>query len=181
MSEESKRVNGRFAKGHSGNPNGRPQKAAERASAFDVIVDKTLTITQGGKPREVTVDEALQHRTYQDAIAGGRMARRTILKMIAKREKAAAASRPKRNNPVEVLIEAVDPRNADEAMIILGIVDRDPRWDEPDDAHLLLEPWAVNAALARRAVRELTDRQREDIRRCTRDAKTLKWPARLEA
>jgi hypothetical protein len=31
-------------------------------------MDRTLTVTQGGKPREVTLEEALQHRTYQEAI-----------------------------------------------------------------------------------------------------------------
>lgn len=45
-----------------------------------------LTVTQGGVPREVTVEEALQHQTYKDAIAGNRAARREVLKMIAKRE-----------------------------------------------------------------------------------------------
>ena len=39
----------------------------------------------------MTVEEALQHRTYQDAIAGSRSARREVLKMIAKREQYLAA------------------------------------------------------------------------------------------
>jgi hypothetical protein len=55
------------------------------------VIDRTLTLTQSGKPREVTVEEALQHRTYQDAIAGNRATRREMLKMIAKREKWLAA------------------------------------------------------------------------------------------
>ena len=82
-------ISSRFQKGQSGNPKGRPRKAKleKTGSAFDLVIDKTLTVTQGGVPREVTVDEALQHRTYQDAIAGNRSARREVLKMIAKREK----------------------------------------------------------------------------------------------
>ena len=60
------------------------------------MIDKTLTVTQGGVPREVTVEEALQHRTYQDAIAGNRAARREVLKMIAKREQYLAARTSRR-------------------------------------------------------------------------------------
>ena len=49
-----------------------------RPSAFDIVFDKTLTVTQGGSERALTVEEALQLRTYQDAIAGNRPARREI-------------------------------------------------------------------------------------------------------
>ena len=70
----------RFTKGRSGNPKGRPKRAGTpAASAFDILIDKVLTVSHGGEPREVTVEEALQHRTYQEAIAGNRSARRTIL------------------------------------------------------------------------------------------------------
>ena len=68
---------GRFAKGASGNPKGRPRKVTPvAASAFDIIIDRTLMVVQNGRARELTVDEALQQKTYQDAIAGSRMAQR---------------------------------------------------------------------------------------------------------
>ena len=78
----------RFPKGKSGNPKGRPKSGpAPSKSDFDILIDRTLTVAQNGKTREVTVDEALQHRIYQDAIAGNRAARRAVLRMIEKREK----------------------------------------------------------------------------------------------
>ena len=44
-------------------------------------------------------------------------------------------------------------------------------------AQLLLEPWAVQAALRRRrGGNRLTDRERDEIRRCTRDPDGLRWP-----
>jgi len=175
-------VSTRFRKGQSGNPRGRPRKQPKPLnSAFDVVIDRTLTIVQGGVSREVTVDEALQHKTYLDAIAGNRAARREVLKMIAKREKAITKRAP-RPKPVEVLTETEDPTNADEALLILGIACRDPRGnEEPDERErLLLEPWAVEAALSRRAARRMTRQEIKDAQRCTRDADTQRWPELVE-
>lgn len=170
----------RFRKGQSGNPKGRPRKAAIAAnSAFDVIIDRTLTVTQGGKPREVTIEEALQHRTYQDAIAGNRAARRQVLKMIAKREEWLAQKAPKRQ-PLEFLMEREDPENANEALLVLGIAERAAPWGENDPYdRFLLCPWAVQAALSRRGRRSLSENNIVEIKRCTRDADTLRWPASI--
>ena len=96
MSDTSERSRsprtGQFQKGQSGNPKGRPRKqiALPEAtrSAFEIVFDKRVTVTQGGVDRELSVEEALQLRTYQDALAGNRAAQREILKMIIKREKA---------------------------------------------------------------------------------------------
>lgn len=172
----------RFKKGESGNPKGRPKKGPTKAagSAFDIIVDRTLTVTRGGVQREVTMEEALQHRTYQDALAGNRSARREILKMIAKREKWLAVKSSKSKKSVELRTEPADPDNANQALLLLGIACHDPRW--ADDKHdkyerLLLEPWAVQAAFGRRnGGSRLTDTEKAEIMRCTRDAGTLRWP-----
>jgi len=175
-------VSTRFRKGQSGNPRGRPRKQPlARPSAFDVVIDRTLTIIQGGKAREVTIEEALQHKTYQDAIAGNRAARSQVLKMIAKREQALAAKAPPAK-PVEVRIEGTDPDNADEAMLILGIACRDPRRTDRtgEREHLLLEPWAVEAALARRTARKLDKQDIDEAKRSTRAADTVRWPEAVE-
>lgn len=169
----------RFVKGRSGNPKGRPKsEKAKAGSAFDIVIDKLLTVTQSGVAREVTVEEALQHQTYQAAIAGNRAARREVLKMIAKREKYLAARKPKATRKIEMLSE-IDPDNADAALLVLGIAIQDPSRTGPDysETHLLLDPWAAQAALSRRrGGRQLTEKEGEDIKRCTRDPGTLRWP-----
>src|SRR5262245_36636624 len=164
------RISGRFKKGQSGNPKGRPEKARlTEVSAFEVIIDKTLTVVRNGVPREMTTEEALQHRTYQEAIGGSRMAQRAILKMITKREKDRAA---RVGGPRVQFIFRDEPKdNADAALQILGIATRDSREG------LLLEPWAVQAALARRRGGERLDEKKiDEIRRRTRDAAKLRWP-----
>ena len=169
-----------FRKGQSGNPKGRPRsRKAPATSAFDIVIDKTLTVTQGGLPREVTLEEALQHRTYQDAVAGKSSAVREILKMIAKREKYFAAQQSRRPPRIERRIEPHDPENAEAAMLILDIADHDPAGQASADVGvpLLLEPWAVQAALSRRRGGQgLTDRVVSEIRRCTRTPDMLRWP-----
>jgi hypothetical protein len=173
----------RFRKGQSGNPKGRPRKPAARsASAFDIVIDRTLTVVQEGRPREVSVDEALQHKTYLDALAGSRPARRQVLKMIAAREKAMTKAAPEQ--PQYVFGEiSEDPVNADAALLILGIAGRDPRREGPTASGrewLLLEPWAVEAALARRTARRLRKQDLDTAQRCTRAADTLAWPKAVE-
>jgi Family of unknown function (DUF5681) len=170
----------RFRKGESGNPKGRPRsRSGPTPSAFAVVIDRTLTVTQNGRPREVTVEEALQHKTYQDAIAGSRAARREVLKWIAKREKWLAAHAPKRRPSIELRMEPVDLDNANEPLLLLGIAEPDPRGHGVDDQYqrLLLRPWAVQAALSRPGGRRLSAKDVGEIKRCTRDAERLRWPA----
>jgi hypothetical protein len=88
---------GWFRKGRSGNPGGRPTASpTSRGSVFDIVVEKTLTVTHHGGTREITMEEALQQRTYRDAVAGQRMAQREVVKWILKREAWLASIRQKR-------------------------------------------------------------------------------------
>jgi hypothetical protein len=176
---------GRFQKGHSGNPKGRPRKqhALPDAirSAFEIVLEKRVTVTQAGIDQELSVKEALQLRTYQDALAGNRAARREVLKMIAKREQAMADTelQTQRTMPSVTRKVSPDPRNADAAMCLLGIAAPDKSREEHNPGALLLEPWAVQAALGRRrGSKALTMKDIGDIKRCTRAPETLRWPRR---
>jgi Family of unknown function (DUF5681) len=172
-------VESRFRKGQSGNPKGRPRKThtAKAASAFDIIIDRTLIVTQGGSPRAVTVEEALQHRTFEDAVAGSRSAGREVLKMIARREQYLAAHTPAAAMRFGTRVE-IDPENADAALLILGIASENPERQAPYfEGQLLLEPWAVQAALSRRrGGKRLSQKEQAEIRRCSRDPDSLRWP-----
>ena len=125
------------------------------------------------------MEEALQHRTYQDAIAGKRMAQRQVLKWIEKRE--AWLSKNTSKPPISPVIfhRSPDPQNADEALILLGIAAENPARVGPGmkGLQLLLEPWAVQAALDRRRGQTgLELKEVNKIRRCTREPDGLRWP-----
>jgi hypothetical protein len=171
---------GWFVKGRSGNRNGRPKTSrAEPPSAFEVLLEKTLTVADRGGTRTITLEQALQQRTYQDALAGKRTAMRQVVQWIIKREAWLAKQHARgAKRPMTVLIEH-DPKNADAALVLLGIAAPHPARAKMGGARaeLLLEPWAVQAALRRRrGSQRLTDNEREEIRRCTRDADSLRWP-----
>ncbi len=161
----------RFPKGQSGNPAGRPKKRRPHISAFDIIFDKVLTVTQGGKSRELTIDEALQLQTYQAALKGSRMAVRKVLKMIEKREVALAKREPA--HPPATIRHEYEADNANQAMRILGIID--PAFDA-DHPHPRLATWATQAALSRPGRRRFDDKAVKDITFFTLDSDQLHWP-----
>lgn len=168
----------RFVKGQSGNPNGGPKARRPNLSAFDIIFDKRVTVSQNGVERELSVDEVLQLKTYQAAITGNRPAVRQVIKMIEKRERALAVRAPaSRAVATRVGIED-DPRNADAAMLILGITVPDPQWQEPCayGTRMKLATWAAQAGISRPGRQRLTERQIEDVKRQAIDPIALKWP-----
>ena len=183
----------RFKKGQSGNPKGRPRKVRSdtpSGSAFDIVFDRTLTIRTRGEAREVDVEEALLHKTLQEALDGSRLARRKVMAMIAVRE-AARVKRGTRTKvpggPITRKIEHAGAFEPNAAMLILGITRKDPCWENPPsymkpgdgDDRFLLEPWAVQAAIGRRrGGSQLEDRQVEDIKRCTHQPARIQWPRR---
>ncbi len=167
----------RFQKGQSGNLKGRPKKRRPDISAFDIIFDKTLKVTQNGIEREFSVDEALQLPTYQAALKGSRMAIRTVLKMIEKREAAILKLAPPEFKPVTLEIEH-DSNNANDAMMLLGIAELDepPHGGGPATRPMRLATWASQMAISRPGRRMLTDKDIEDIKRQTINPARLRWP-----
>jgi hypothetical protein len=136
-------------------------------------------VTDRAGTREITVEEALQQQTYQRALNGDRMAVRDVLKLIMKRDAWFAKNAPKVSPPATTSHISPDPDNADAALLLLGIAAPNPACAEyaDDRAQLLLESWAVQAALSRRrGGQRLTNRERDEIRRCTRDPDCLRWP-----
>jgi len=175
---------GWFPKGQSGNPGGRPTAFPDlQASAFDVVLEKTLTVTHQGRTREITVEEALQQRTFEDALAGNRMAQRAVLKWIEKNEAWKTKHARRKFCPRIARRFSPDPDNVDAALVLIGIAAQNPARADIglERAQLLLEPWSVQAALSRRrGGNRLNHDERDWIRRCTRDPNSLRWPRGID-
>tara|TARA_R100001244_G_scaffold44182_3_gene39813 strand:- start:15923 stop:16438 length:516 start_codon:yes stop_codon:yes gene_type:complete len=162
----------RFQLGQSGNPKGRPRKHRRpNVSAFEIILDKTLTITQNGKAREATIEEALQQQTFKDALAGKRLAIRKVLAMIEKRERALEKKNPVPGRKIE-LKHHYSADNANEALRILGIAEPEPSFQTRWKVHA----WAAQAALSRPGRKKFDRREVKNIRFFTFDPESLKWP-----
>ena len=170
-------MSGRFQKGESGNPAGRPKKRRPHVSAFDIIFDKTIAVAQNGVERELAVDEALRIQTYQAALKGSRMAVRAVLKMIEKREEFLAKRNSQPSRSMTWRFEH-DPRNADDAMLLLGITTLDSSWTTPCSygIRMKLETWAAQAGISRPGRKPLTDKHVGEIRRVALEPHKLKWP-----
>jgi len=178
-------MTGRFRKGQSGNPSGRPKGSRatskcrddQTGSAFDIVLERRLNVTRNGIPRELTVEEALIWKTYQDALAGKRSAQREVMKMILKREREIAKTRPAPSAPFSLIVDiSVPPKNADRALRLLEIISPDP--DARGFAgNGLLADWAVAAALSRRrGAKRLDTRAINNIRGCTHHPNRIRVP-----
>ncbi len=175
-------MSGRFVKGQSGNPSGRPKARRPNISAFDIIFDKTLTATQNGIVRELTVDEALQLQTYQDALKGNKMAVRAVLKMIEKREVALKKAAPKPATSRRSVRIEHHTHSADEAMKLLGIICRNPEFGHEDGPRpFVVETWAAQAAVSRPGRAKLDDRKRQNLDLFVKDYAKLRWPRARDA
>jgi hypothetical protein len=171
-----------YGKGQSGNLGGRPKNRVIPKSTFDKLNETTLNVTYHGVTREITPEEALQQRIYQDAIAGKSMAIKTVLKWIEKRDAWRREHSPQETLPLVVKRHvSPDPENADKVFLLLSIATINPERAgaeyEGKRTSMRLEPWAVQAALShRRGGHRLNQHERNEIRRCTRDADNLRWP-----
>lgn len=162
----------RFKPGQSGNPKGRPRKPRRPdVSAFEIVLDKRMTATIGGKERELTVEEVLQQQTLRDALAGKRMAIRKVLKMIETREAALAKKGGVRRSPM-TFEQHYSADNANEAMRVLGIAGPDPGFP----ARWKVHTWATQMALSRLGTRTLAEKDVKDVKFFTFESEKLRWP-----
>jgi len=178
--------NGQFGKGRSGNPKGRPRGGggpAPTASAFDILFEEHRTVSQDGGVQARPMEEVLQLRSYKDALAGNKMARREVIRMITARETALAAREVKaRQVPITLKAAPHDPRNADAALLLLGIAARDLTRDPDDEGHLplKLQTWAIQLALSRRrGGAALSQQDVTEIKRTAAEPDKIRWPRRI--
>ena len=160
----------RFVKGRSGNPKGRP-KNRRREVPYDAVLGQMVTIREDGRERRVTAAEAFLLQLTQKGLAGDSAAARSSLDAI----EAARASRGDENEQLKVIIFKPVWSGADAILDTLGLATLNRPEDE-QRSRWEINPWAVEAALARLGERTLSKDEQGEVWRNTRLPHKVSWP-----
>lgn len=163
-------VSTRFRKGQSGNPKGRPRNR-HRDIPYDTILGQMVTIREDGKERRVTAAEAFLLQLTRKGLAGDSAAARASLEAIE-------VARKRRVGLVapEVTRITVISYGIGSTLKTLGLALKTDPLDR-SKVRWWLNPWIVEAALARLGSRQLSEDEQREVWENTRTPQKVKWPA----
>lgn len=161
----------RFRKGQSGNPRGRPP-GRHTAIPFDAVLGQMVVIRENGEERRLTAAEAFLLQLTKKGLEGDGASARTALRAIAD---ARASGLTQQTTRVDKIVwTIVRPGSVNTAMQVLRMARKlDPYRDT---ARMALEPWIVEAALARLGDQRLTLNEQRMVLEATRTPKKVRWP-----
>lgn len=161
-------VSTRFRKGQSGNPRGRP-RGRRNEPPYEAVLGQMVTIREDGVERRVTAAEAfLLHMTKRGLEGDGAAARAAMAAI----EEARAV---RKDGQVIHVFTTIYERQGSltDALEPLRMARKLDRFR--DTARVVLEPWIVEAGLAR-LKRRLTLAEQEAVVRATRTPGKVRWP-----
>jgi predicted Fe-Mo cluster-binding NifX family protein len=161
----------RFRKGQSGNPRGRP-KNRHRKIPYDAVLGQMVTVREDGRERRVTAAEAFLLQLTQKGLAGDNAAARASLEAI---EKARERRGELTDNHIKVIIMSMVGIGADIILKSLGLAVLKYPEDEKR-VRLEINPWIVEAALARFGERRLSYPEQQEVWNATRTPRKVRWP-----
>ena len=159
----------RFRKGQSGNPKGRPRGSRSQIP-YDTLLGQMVTVREDGRERRITAAEAFILQLTQKGLAGdSAAARASLLAIETARAKRSGQQGAEPLNIVLVFwaIECV-LRTLGAAVKKFPMDEKRVRWE--------INPWAVEAALARLGERKLTEAEQREVWNCTRMPHKVTWP-----
>lgn len=161
----------RFRKGQSGNPRGRP-RGARKEFPYETVLGQMVTIREDGLERRVTAAEAFLLQITKKGLEGDGAAARSAMQAIEEARAAGLARHP--SELTIITMRFVRPGAVNSALEPLRMGRKLDRYR--DTARIVLEPWIVEAALARLGDRRLTREEQEAVIGATRTPRKVRWP-----